>query len=195
MGRAFMRVNDNHTIYIITYMADYKYLLELIRISKETKNSVILPRARLSGVDLRGADLRDAVLTAVDLSGANLENANLTGARLTGANLSGANLRGADFFRDGDVNPILSRVDLKRADLSGADFTQANLKLADLTDADLTDTNFSKAILIGVDLTRVKNFTRYSNGKRDNLRGTILVHAINVPDSFRKAKTRKCREL
>ena len=174
-------------------MADYKYLLELIRISKETKNSVILPRGRLSGVDLRGVDLRDAVLTAVDLSGANLENANLTGARLTGANLSGANLRGVDFFKDGD--PILSSVDLRRADLTGADFTRANLKHADLTDAILTDTNFAKAILICADLTRVKNFTRYSNGKRDNLRGTILAHAINVPDSFRKAKTRKHRDF
>lgn len=174
-------------------MADYKYLLELIRISKETKNAVILPRARLTGVDLRGVDLRDAVLTAVDLSGANLENANLTGARLTGANLTGANLRGVDFFKDGD--PILSRVDLRRADLTGSDFTQANLTYADFTDAILTDTNFAKAIMIGADLTRVKNFTRYSNGKRDNLRGTILAHAINVPDSFRKAKTRKCRDL
>jgi uncharacterized protein YjbI with pentapeptide repeats len=175
------------------YMAEYKYLLELLRISKETKNPVILPRARLSGVDLNGVDLRDAVLTAVDLSGANLENANLTGARLTGANLSGANLKGADFFRDGD--PILSSVDLRRADLTGADFTQANLKLADLTDAILTDTNFAKANLTGANLAGVKNFTRYSNVARDNLRGTILAHAINVPDSFRKTKIRKHRDL
>jgi uncharacterized protein YjbI with pentapeptide repeats len=84
---------------------------------------------------------------------------------------------------------------LKRADLTGADFTKANLKLADLTDAILTDTNFTKANLTGVNLAGVKNFTRYSNGKRDNLRGTILAHAINVPESFRKAKTRKHREL
>jgi uncharacterized protein YjbI with pentapeptide repeats len=74
--------------------------------------------------------------------------------------------------------------------LTGADFTKANLKLADLTDAILTDTNFAKANLTGANLAGVKNFTRYSNGTRDNLRGTILANAINIPHSFRKAKTR-----
>ena len=50
----------------------------------------IIPRA-----DLTGADLRDANLTGADLRDANLRDADLTGADLRDANLRYANLTGA----------------------------------------------------------------------------------------------------
>ncbi|MET7889531.1 pentapeptide repeat-containing protein, partial [Streptomyces avermitilis] len=70
------------------------------------KASIRLPRAALSGADLRwaflnGADLRKAYLynanmDSADLEKADLMGANLAGTSLTGATLKSANLRGTD---------------------------------------------------------------------------------------------------
>jgi len=71
--------------------------------------------AILRGVQLSWADLRQANLCASDLCGAVMDHALLVDAALAGANLSGANLH--------------------RADVTGAEFSDAILLYSDMTGA------------------------------------------------------------
>lgn len=99
-----------------------------------TGNTLVGPRADLTGVsfanaDLTGVDLRATNLRGVDFSGADLSGANLAGANLNGANLTGAELNGAN----------LSNVRFDNANLTGANLTSANVDNAQLSDATLTN--------------------------------------------------------
>jgi uncharacterized protein YjbI with pentapeptide repeats len=67
------------------------------------------------------------------------------------ANLSGADLSEADL-----TWADLSGADLRRADLSGADLREADLSKARLTGADLSEANMSKARLIGAGLRKAR---------------------------------------
>ncbi len=62
-----------------------------------------LPKADLSGLDLRGADLRGADLSVADLHGADLSDTDLRGADLRSADLHDANLNGAN-LHDADLD-------------------------------------------------------------------------------------------
>jgi len=90
---------------------------------------VNLRAARLSGVKFAEADLRNADLTYAELAGADLSGARLSGARLFGANLSGANLSGASM-----ESADLSFADLRNAKLEAVQLTRARLGNAIWTD-------------------------------------------------------------
>lgn len=80
----------------------------------------------------------------LDLSGTNLTGARLPRAVMRGVVLKGSNLRGAD----------LEDVDLSYADLTNATFAQASLTGARMTGVVATGTIFSRASMVGVDLTK-----------------------------------------
>jgi hypothetical protein len=65
---------------------------------------------------------------------------------------------------------VSARANLARADLAGADLTDANLARADLAGADLTDANLARANLAGANLTD-------ANLARANLAGANLTDA------------------
>ena len=76
----------------------------------------------------------------------------LTRADLRGADLTRAVLTRAD-LRDADLTrAVLTRADLRDADLRDADLTGADLTGADLRDADLTGAVLTRAVLTGADL-------------------------------------------
>jgi uncharacterized protein YjbI with pentapeptide repeats len=107
-----------------------------------TGNTLVGPRADLSGVsfanaNLSGIDLRNTNLRDVNFSGANLSSANLSGAELQGANLQGAVLTGAN--------------------LSDASFGDANLSGATLTSANVDNAQFSDATFTGLAAPSVQN--------------------------------------
>jgi hypothetical protein len=116
--------------------------------------------AQLPKSDSRGSHYR-VDMHNVDISGATLENADLEGAIIWGSNLR---------------NVILSRANLRAADLGGTDFTGASLEMADLQGAFLWysfDTPnrpciFNRTRLAGANL----------RGAR--LDGAILVEAIDL---------------
>ena len=70
------------------------------------------------------------------------------------------------------ITPDLSKANLYKADLSGADLGGANLYKADLSVADLTGANLSVAKLIEADLSR-------ANFYKTNLTGANL-HKANL---------------
>jgi hypothetical protein len=98
----------------------------------------------------------------VDISGANLENANLEKAVLWGSNLR---------------NVILSRANLREADLGGVDFTDASLEMADLEGAFMWVSSY-------VEPKRPTIFqgTRLAGAKLKNahLEAAILIDAIDL---------------
>ena len=118
-----------------------------------------LSGANLTNTDLRDANLGRANLRGANLSGTNLRDAWLRDAFLDGANLSGANLRDTN-LQDTDLRNVLDLryadmiganledADLREANLSGADLREANLRGANLSSANLTRTNFSGASLL-----------------------------------------------
>lgn len=139
---------------------------------------MLVPGARLVGVDLSGMDLSNLDLTGADLSAADLTDVRATKTCLKEANLSGATIAGAQFLHadltDADLseanatggtfggcrlvgaslfgsnfaNSTLSQADLRGADLRMATFTGARLRTADLSGVDA-----SRADLTGVDLS------------------------------------------
>jgi len=101
--------------------------------------------------------------------------ANLIGAYLSRADLSRANLIGADL-----IGAYLSRADLSRAnligaDLIGADLSRADLSRANLIGADLIGADLSDANLIGADLSRAN--LSDADLSRADLRGANLIGA------------------
>jgi uncharacterized protein YjbI with pentapeptide repeats len=99
-----------------------------------------------------------------------LTNANLTRANLHRADLTGANL----------TNANLTRADLTGADLTGANLTNANLYRANLYRADLTGANLTNANLTRANLYRA-NLTR-ADLANANLTGANLANA-NLTDA------------
>lgn len=101
----------------------------------------------------------------VDISGANLENANLEKAIFWGSNLR---------------KVILSRANLRAADLGGIDFTDASLEMADLEGALLwpsTDLEPKRPCIF--DRTRLGA----ANLNKANLWGAILTDAYDLSES------------
>lgn len=84
---------------------------------------------------------------------------------LKGANLSGADLRETD----------LSGADLREADLSGADLREADLSRSDLSCANFSGTNLSEANLTKADLSEANLFG--ANLSRAELSGANLTKA------------------
>ena len=78
--------------------------------------------------------------------------ADLSRADLYRADLSGANLSRADLYRADLSGANLSRADLSRADFSGANLSRANLYRADLYRADLSGADFSGAYRPEIDI-------------------------------------------
>ena len=105
-----------------------------------------------------------------DLSYTIFGNANFSGLNLFQTNLIQTDLRGAD----------LTEADLSRADISWADFSKASLVGTDLSWANLTGTD-----LIGADLTAaILNGTNFD---RVDLRGAILIGADLTEAHFSNA--------
>lgn len=95
--------------------------------------------------------LEEGVERGIDFSGADLRRARLSGASLDGMRAAGASMWGAD----------LTGTDIGLAELRGADMRCANLKdtcLAetDLAGADLTGAYFSRTLLAGAILDKVR---------------------------------------
>src|SRR5439155_18105712 len=98
----------------------------------------------------------------VDISGANLENANLEGAIFWGSN-----------FR----NVILTRSNLRGADLGGVDFTDASLEMADLEKAFLWPSSFVEPKRASIfDRTRLAG----ANLTGAHLEAAILIEASDL---------------
>jgi uncharacterized protein YjbI with pentapeptide repeats len=111
-----------------------------------------LVRAKWADAALAGADLSGAELNHADLTGANLRGVVAAGAAFCGANLSGATLDHAKL--------------------------RANLSHASLEGASVCDANFSRAMLLGANLGRVKGSgTRFAS---TDLRDAVLDHS-NIP--------------
>ena len=83
------------------------------------------------------------------------------------------------FLKDGCKKAILD-YDLRRADLSGADLSDANLRRADLSGADLSDANLRRADLSGADLSD-------ANLRRADLSGADLSDANLSDANLRRA--------
>lgn len=115
-----------------------------------------LTEANFHGANLFAADFRDARLESASFGVANLqyakfwgENSDLTGAKFCGADLSRANFTGAAFRGVSFIPCVSTR---SSANLSGADFTDANLS-GDIGwwGANLADVLFEPKILPNVD--------------------------------------------
>jgi|GEM_PF-4581914 len=117
------------------------------------------------GLSLRGETL-NLPLCGADLSQADLRGADLRGCQLVGADLSGANLTGATLGRCKPMSPdetewpesdgapaTLDRVNLRKAQLTGAELCRVSLNQADLEGADLIRAKLQKATLVGTNLT------------------------------------------
>jgi uncharacterized protein YjbI with pentapeptide repeats len=124
----------------------------------------LLDRRDLSGVDITGAVLRDASMQRSTLVGAKLVRVEGPDARFVSSDmkrtdLSNANFRGADFTR-ADLREAV----LREADLRQARFFRADLRGADLTGADLGGVDFNNAQLGGA---------RWIDGERVCAEGSV----------------------
>ncbi len=150
-------------------------------------SGVVLRAARLNNASLKGANLEGAILDQAWMLKADLTGANLKDAKLFQAQLVGAVLDQAD-FTNARVASDLSRASIKGARFVGASLgadmqnqsmglmrgvlKKADLEGADFTDADLSRVDFEFASLKGVDFTRA-NLMRASLGGAD-LTGAII---------------------
>lgn len=151
-----------------------------------------LERANLSGAVLAHATIRDTKLAGADLSGANLGSAVIDGADLSGANLAGVVLMRSKLSRSSLRGATLERVNFLETQFGeGLDlrelvgrrlhFLRLDLREAQLAGADLSESTFLEVDLRGVDLTGI-DLTRAS------FLGCKLDDAI-----FRKAKLEGCQ--
>jgi uncharacterized protein YjbI with pentapeptide repeats len=113
-----------------------------------------------SGLLEEPALLVEAGLEGAELPKAVLQDANLAGTKLSGANLAGAVLINADFSATEKVGEDvvgmaadLTKANLSKAALQGADLSQCILDEATLTDAALQSADLSTASLRGADLS------------------------------------------
>jgi hypothetical protein len=110
------------------------------------------PPSGPDGPEQAGPTLRADIQATAAVIGRRDKRRDIQRIDLRGANLSGANLTSAD-LRDADLTGAdLTGADLRDADLTGADLTGADLRDANLTGADLSDANLTGAYLTGADL-------------------------------------------
>lgn len=100
----------------------------------------------------KNGDLRDITLSLTDLQGADLTGQDLSGSVLFGADLTGADLTGA-IVDSTDLNAILINTNLSGVDLSTASLYAATLNETDLSGKHLAGQSFSRAKLIGTNLS------------------------------------------
>jgi uncharacterized protein YjbI with pentapeptide repeats len=137
-----------------------------------------LSGATLSRAILRKADLTGAILCRADLAEADLRRANLTGVDLSkfGSTLSDHGPRSGlwkyDLYRDKVPGDVFGVADLHKADLRGANLTDARLDGANLREANLRGANLTRAKLVGVDLSRAD--LRWANLTGTDLNATNL---------------------
>jgi uncharacterized protein YjbI with pentapeptide repeats len=125
-----------------------------------------LANADLSSTNLAGADLSGAELSYANLTSTNLTDASLAGARISGAALHGTVISGADlsdtaFFktRSGGITGTPSALPPRTAIVNGylagpsVDLRNAQLDGANMSDLDLTEVELDGAVLTGADLT------------------------------------------
>lgn len=104
-----------------------------------------LRQANLSGCNLEAADLREAQLSAAQCEGVQARGILLEGADVTGIHASGR----AD-FRDARARGLQGRRSIWESScLEGADFSRAQLPGAQFSDAALQRANFDRANLVG----------------------------------------------
>ncbi|MEL6461720.1 MAG: pentapeptide repeat-containing protein [Cyanobacteria bacterium J06621_15] len=110
-----------------------------------------------------------------DLSGLNAPACFLKGIQLKEANLNGANFSGANLSKAN-----LDNTSLIKANLSGANLSQTNLVKANLSGANLSQTNLVEANLSGADLSQTNlDGARFvgANLENSNLSNTSLLRA------------------
>jgi nucleotide-binding universal stress UspA family protein/uncharacterized protein YjbI with pentapeptide repeats len=100
---------------------------------------------------------------------------NLSEARIQVLDLRKADLRGADLRLSILKGVDLTGADLEKANLSGADLTRSNLQMANLAGANLVRSNLSRSELIGADLGEAN--LEGANLSRADLMGAKLVGA------------------
>jgi uncharacterized protein YjbI with pentapeptide repeats len=135
--------------------------------SQERHRQITLFATNPSGSDFRGADLHVAYASGQDLSGCILSKANLRNARL------------AEVHHRPGAAPDFSRADLRGADISAGDLSQADFANADLRSADLGAISLSGANLSDADLRRARMFFRGPGGPLEgaDLSGAALFGA------------------
>lgn len=225
-GANLTHVSLHETIIDDTTKLDEKWRLvwEIVNqgASRRNLSSINLSQANLTGADLSWANLSRAVLTDTNLSQANLYGADLSGAiliepdpvggqfhqamldladltavkiddatrmedrwrlvweiinqgannlNLRGANLTGANLQQIDLHEANLGGARLDGASLREANLRGADLNGASLFSADLTGADLTGANLYEAQLPGA---RLPTILSGANFRKANLTGLNL---------------------
>jgi hypothetical protein len=115
-----------------------------------------LRAADFQRTNLRNAYLGDRIRKGIDVSDADFYRANLTKA-----SLKGITAKKTVFYKS-----VLKQSVLRGADLTGADFRQANLEGADFDQAELLDAQFDDAVLAGA---RFKNARNLPTGITDKL--------------------------
>lgn len=149
-----------------------------------------LSRLDFRHANLRGASFFGSKLVLSDFRGAALEGANLNGAWLMGTDFTGANLNRASLlsvvilggevrkmpiFKGANMTGVRMIADLPRADLSGANFSNAvvgvNIKNQGMGQmrTDLTGANLAGATLAGADFNR--SLMAFCDLRGSNLRG------------------------
>lgn len=121
--------------------------LGLANLQGTNLNRTNLERAQLGGANLKDASLDFANLQGTYLGGANLQGAHLANTNLQGTNLWYSNLENAYL---GDAN--FQGANLKEANLKGAGLWAANLEGANLEWANLEGANLERANLEGASL-------------------------------------------
>ncbi|EAZ93602.1 pentapeptide repeat-containing protein [Crocosphaera chwakensis] len=154
-----------------------------------------LKGANLRGVNLSFANLEGANLTEADLSGAiligvNLKGANLSRANLNGANLQGSNLSETEIICGSLVDSNLRGVNLQKSHLDATIVTRANLQGANLSQAFLYGVNLEEAILTGAYYDSQTQF-----GDMDNLIKTQLQTQVEVTVEESLAKFNRICQL
>jgi uncharacterized protein YjbI with pentapeptide repeats len=158
----------------------------------------------LSGLTLTGADLSGIVMEKADLSGADLTDTILARTDLSGADLSETRLTGAMAIQIRLRDAWIEDTVFDEADLSQADFGDAELHRCSFREAVLTKARFKRANLVGCDFTDVEaseakfsgattegcRFVR-SQFRETSFKGTVLKGADLSGSEFPQARLRE----
>ena len=158
----------------------------------------------LSGLTLTGADLSGIVMEKADLSGADLTDTILARTDLSGADLSETRLTGAMGIQLRLRDAWIEDTIFDEADLSQADFGDAELHRCSFKEAVLTKARFKRANLVGCDFTDVEaSEAKFSGATTEDCRfvrgqfretsfkGTVLKGADLSGSEFPQAKLRE----
>ncbi len=130
----------------------------------------MLWRTNLAGADLRHADLSGAMLWESNLEGADLDGADLEGAMLDGANLSTTSLSGSKLLnatlREADLRDAYLGIveieepedEIEEPDSVYVDLRKANLSGADMRDADISGAILEETLFANVNLRNIRGF-------------------------------------